>query len=76
MSAFGRKRTVGHQSQLTRLDELVFSATLLVFLALGEAIITTRLTMQERYDLANHIDRLSRWIYLSLFFGVLVVYFV
>lgn len=61
---------------LTRLDELVFSATLLVFLALGEAIITTRLTMQERHDLAIHIDRVSRWVYLSLFAGVLVVYFV
>ena len=61
---------------LTRLDELVLSATFLVFLALGEAIMTTRLVMQERYDLANHIDRVSRWVYLSLFAGVLVVYFV
>ncbi len=61
---------------LTRLDELVFSATLLVFLALGEAIITTRLTMQERHDLANQIDRVSRWVYLSLFAGVMVVFLV
>ena len=61
---------------LTRLDELVFSVTLLVFLALGETIITTRLAMQERHDLANHIDRVSRWVYLSLFVGVLVVFVV
>ena len=61
---------------LTRLDELVFSVTVLVFLALGESIITTRLAMQERHDLAIRIDRVSRWVYLSLFAGVLVVYFV
>lgn len=61
---------------LTRLDELVFSVTVLVFLALGESIITTRLSMQERHDLASRIDRVSRWVYLSLFAGVLVVYFV
>jgi len=61
---------------LTRLDELVLSVTFLVFLALGEAIMTTRLVMQERYDLANHIDRVSRWVYLSLFTGVLIIYFV
>jgi hypothetical protein len=61
---------------LTRLDELVLSVMLLVFLALGEAIITTRLAMQERYDLAIHIDRVSRWVYFSLFIAVMVAHLV
>ena len=61
---------------LTRLDELVLSATLLVFLALGEAIITTRLSMQERHELANQIDRMSRWVYLSLFVAVMTLFLI
>lgn len=59
---------------LTRLDELVLSVMVLVFLALGEAVITTRLAMRERYDTAIRIDRMSRWIYLSLFVGVMLVH--
>ena len=49
---------------------------LLVFLALGEAIVTTRLAMQDRYDAAVRIDRVARWVYLGLFIAALVAHLV
>lgn len=56
---------------LTRLDELVLSATVLVFLALGEAILTARLAAQGRHATAVRIDWAARWVYLALFISVL-----
>ena len=61
---------------LTRIDELVISATVLVFLALGEAIITTRLARNGRREAAMRIDRRTRWVYLGLFAGALIVHLV
>jgi hypothetical protein len=61
---------------LTRLDELVLYVTALVFLALGESVVTTRLAMQERYDTAVRIERISRWVYLSLLAAVLMKYLI
>lgn len=58
---------------LTRIDKLVLSATVLVFLALGEAIVTTRLVARDRYETALRIDQTSRWVYLGLFAVVFVV---
>ena len=48
---------------LTRMDELVFGATVLVFLALLEVIITSRLAQKNRTQLAQRIDRYARWVY-------------
>jgi hypothetical protein len=61
---------------LTRIDELVISATVLVFLALGEAIITTRLAMNGRREAAVRIDRRTRWVYLGLFVVALIVHLI
>ena len=47
-------------SYLTRLDVLVFSATLLVFLAMIEVVITTSLARSERIKTALWMDRVCR----------------
>ena len=52
---------------LTRMDELVLCGTVLVFLALGEVIVTSRLAQRDRVQLARRIDHHARWVYLSLF---------
>ena len=58
-------------SYLTRADELVLGATILVFLAMAEVIVTSRLAHKERINLARKIDKVSRWVYL-LFFTILL----
>jgi len=58
---------------LTRMDELVFGATVLVFMALLEVIITSRLAQKNRTQLAQRIDRYARWMY-PLAFVVLLVF--
>ena len=70
----GLREVLPRVDYLTRMDQLVLSMTVLVFLALGEAIVTARLAMQERYDTAIRIDNISRWVYLGLLATVLVVY--
>ncbi|MGV7229862.1 MAG: hypothetical protein ACQ9IQ_14540 [Nitrospirales bacterium] len=58
---------------LTRMDLLVFSATVLVFLALLEVIITSRYAQKGHTQLAQTIDRYARWMY-PLAFLVLLVF--
>jgi choline-glycine betaine transporter len=55
------------------MDELVFGATVLVFLALLEVIITSRLAQKNQTQLAQRIDRGARWMY-PLAFVVLLVF--
>jgi hypothetical protein len=59
-------------SYLTRADELVLGATILVFLALAEVIITSRLSQNKKVKLARKIDKVGRWVYL-LFFAILLL---
>ena len=54
-------------SYLTRADELVLGATILVFLSLAEVIVTSRLVHKEKRILAQKIDKVGRWVYLLLF---------
>jgi len=56
-------------SYLTRLDIFVFSATLLVFLAMTEVVITTSLARNDRIKTARWMDRVCR----VLFPGALVL---
>jgi hypothetical protein len=56
---------------LTRMDRYILGATILVFLAFGEAILTGGLAAKGRADLSRRIDRWSRWVYVILF-GVLI----
>ena len=55
---------------LTRLDELILGATILVFLAIGQVIVTSRLVQAERQSLARRCDAYGRWIYIVSFAGI------
>ncbi len=52
---------------MTRADQFLLGATLLVFAALGEVIVTARLAKQGNEARAHQIDRWGRWIYLGAF---------
>jgi cadmium resistance protein CadD (predicted permease) len=55
------------------MDELVLAATVLVFLALLEVIITSRLVQKGQTQRAETIDHYARWMY-PLTFVVLLVF--
>jgi hypothetical protein len=61
-------------SYLTQADKLVLAATLLVFMALGQAVLTSRLAQRDRLALARRIDVYCRWIYPTLYLGALVAF--
>jgi cadmium resistance protein CadD (predicted permease) len=48
---------------LTSMDQYVLSSSLLVFLALVEALITGRLASTGRAAAAEMLDRVSRWLF-------------
>jgi hypothetical protein len=52
---------------LTQLDKLSVYSTVLVFLALGEVVVTSSLAQRGRQHLARRIDVHARWIYLLAF---------
>ena len=54
-------------SYLTRVDQFVLGSTLLVFSALGEAIVTAKLAKGGNLSLSRTIDRCARAIYPGLF---------
>jgi len=56
---------------LTRMDQLSLFSTMLVFGALGEVILTSRLAQTNRLERARTVDATARWIYLGLFGVVL-----
>jgi hypothetical protein len=58
---------------LTHMDHLVFGATVLVFLALLEVIITSRMAQKGQTQQAQTIDRYARWMYPLAFVVLLVV---
>jgi len=59
-------------SYLTRFDKFVFGSTLLVFLALVEAIASGSLSFSKNEKAANSIDRYSRFIFPGIFIVLLV----
>ncbi len=63
-------------SYLTRADRFVMGATILVFLAFGEALLATGLASRKRKAAALRIDRAARVIVPMLFAGVLLYAFV
>ncbi len=71
----GLRQMTPRVSYLTRMDELVLSVTLLVFLALGEVVATSRLVQIGRVEIARRIDRFSRWIYLAAVIVAVLVFF-
>ncbi|UCE41408.1 MAG: hypothetical protein JSV17_18585 [Candidatus Aminicenantes bacterium] len=62
-------------SYLTRIDRFVLGATFLVFMALGEAVMTTMLARKGKEDLAKNIDKIARYLYLLLFAIVIIIAF-
>lgn len=71
---------IGHMvpeiSYLTRLDIFIFGASILVFLVLGEAILTGRLTAHGKLNLAIRIDRWCRALFISAFIAITLIAFV
>ena len=52
---------------LTRLDYFILSSTVLVFLALVEATVSSYQARKGRVEFARSIDRWSRWLFPSVF---------
>ena len=63
-------------SYLTRADRYVMGATILVFVAFGEALLTTGLASRDRKEKALRIDRVARFVVPALFGAVLLYAFV
>ncbi|MGD9346480.1 MAG: hypothetical protein PVH84_11485 [Candidatus Aminicenantes bacterium] len=63
-------------SYLTRIDRFILFSIILVFITLGESVITATLAQKEKKELALKIDHWSRYLYLLLFVAVLVYSFV
>jgi hypothetical protein len=62
-------------SYLTRLDRFILGASLLVFLALGEAVAVCWLARYGRESLSKRIDQWSRWLFLMALILVCAVSF-
>lgn len=61
------RQMVPRVSYLTRADQMVLLCAVLVFSALGEAVLTSRLAKDGREDLALRIDLWARVVYPALF---------
>lgn len=58
---------------LTSMDQYVLSSSLLVFLALVEALVSGRLASHGRAATAELLDRVSRWVFPATYLVVIVV---
>jgi hypothetical protein len=70
---FSMRLSLPPVSYMTRADIFVIGCTLLVFLALGVAVIGSRLAKSERMEKALQINAISRWLYAILFFVVVAI---
>ena len=70
---FSMRLSLPPVSYMTRADIFVIGCTLLVFVALGVAVIGSRLAKSERMETALRINAISRWLYATLFFVVVVM---
>lgn len=61
---------------LTDMDKFLSVSTVLVFMALIEVVITSRLFNTDQQSLASRIDWTSRWLFPVLFFSALTYSFV
>lgn len=67
--------TLPRISYFTRVDIFIMYSTILVFLALGTAIATSRIASQGRKELAVKIEKWARIIYLVLFLIIIAAMF-
>jgi hypothetical protein len=58
---------------LTSMDQYVLSSSLLVFLALVEALITGRLASTGRVAAAQTLDRISRWLFPLAYVAIIFI---
>ena len=63
-------------SYLTKIDMFSLGTSFLVFLSLGEAILTSRLAKMERHKLALKIDHWMRIVFPMVYIGLIVLVFV
>jgi hypothetical protein len=57
-------------SYMTRADAFVIGCTLLVFVALGTAVVGSRWANSDRMENALHLNAVARWVYLGMFVAV------
>ncbi len=69
---FSLAYTLPRLSYLTRADRFVMGATVLVFFAFGEALLSTGLAGRGREKTAIRIDRLSRILFPTAFAGIVL----
>lgn len=55
---------------LTKTDVFVIGSMLMVFLALGVAVISSRWANSDRVESALRLNAIARWVYIGLFFAV------
>jgi hypothetical protein len=60
---------------LTKIDFFVYSALALVFLAFAEAVTTIKITNEGNIKKARKIDRISRWLFPSVFIVILILFY-
>ena len=63
-------------SYLTRADYFVLGCTLMVFIALGVAVIGSRWASSDRMEKALRANAIARWVYLLMFFVVAYIAFI
>jgi hypothetical protein len=67
---FSIRLSLPHVSYVTRADLFVVGCTLLVFIALGVAVIGSRWAGADKMDQAIRLNSATRWVYIVLFFVV------
>ena len=70
------KATLPQIEYLTRADQMIVGSTVLVFIALGQAVVTSRLVQHGRLELARRADVYGRWIYLSIYLGMILIFLI
>ena len=70
---FSVRLSLPRVSYVTRADIFVMGCTLLVFIALGAAVIGSRWAGEDKIDRAVRLNAATRWVYLLLFSLVAVV---
>jgi len=63
--------TLPRVSYFTRIDKFVFFSTVLVFIALGIAVLTSRITTTGNIHRALKIEKISRVVYLLVFAAII-----
>jgi hypothetical protein len=70
---FSIRLSLPRVSYVTRADLFVIGCTLLVFLALGAAVIGSRWASADKLEQAIRLNAITRWVYVALFVAVAAV---